>query len=126
MMIQPTLIFYLGGQHGNDSWRLEFLKFVMDSKAICVTDVDWQLAKQKWPLCTKDMMHVALSAGNFKKETGLPLLERIAKNFHTLKSKLPVELWLACRDEIVQVFEEFRGVKTISQKTQLKLLQESK
>jgi hypothetical protein len=53
----------------------------------------------------------------FHKETGLPLHERIAKNFHIIKSKANSG-WLACRDEIVEVFEEFRGVKTISQKTQ--------
>jgi hypothetical protein len=125
-VIQPTLIFYLGGQHGNDSWRLEFLKFVMDSKAIGATDIDWQLAKKKWPLCTKGMMQTALTVGTFQKETGLPLHKRIAKNFHTFKSKASTPSWLACRDEIVEVFEEFRGVKTISQKTRLKLLQKSK
>jgi hypothetical protein len=125
-IIQPTLIFYLGGQHGNDSWKREFLKFVMDSKAIGSTDIDWQLAKEKWPLCNHDMMQKALTSSTFQKETGLPLHERIAKNFHTIKSKASTTGWLACRDELVEVFEEFRGVKTISQKTQLKLLQESK
>jgi hypothetical protein len=124
-VIQPTLIFYLGGQHGNNSWKREFLKFVMDSKAITVTDIDWHLVNEKWPLCTRDMMQKALTSGVFHKETGLPLHERIAKNFHIIKSKANAG-WLACRDEIVEVFEEFRGVKTISQKTQVKLLQESK
>jgi hypothetical protein len=124
VIIQPTLIFYLGGQHGNDSWKCEFLKFVIDSKAISATDIDWHLAKEKWPLCTKDMMQMALT--NYaRKETGLPLHENIAKNFHNIKSKAITTSWLAQRDEIVEVFEEFRGMKTISEKTQLKLLQES-
>jgi hypothetical protein len=124
--IQPTLIFYLGGQHGSDSWKREFLTFVMNLKAICVTDIDWHLAKAKWPLCTKDMMSNSLTVHAFNKERGLPLHERIAKNLHNIKSKASTTPWLACRDEIVEIFEEFRGVKAISQKTQLKLLQESK
>jgi hypothetical protein len=124
-IIQPRLIFYLGGQHGNDSWRQEFLKFVMESKAIGATDIDWQMAKEKWPLCTKEMMNQSLSCSTFQKETGLPLHERIAKNFHKINSKAKNTGWLACRDEIVEVFEDLRGGKTISEKTQLKLLQES-
>jgi hypothetical protein len=123
--IQPTLIFYLGGQHGNDSWKREFLKFVMDSKAISASDIDWHLAKEKWPLCTKDMMQAALTGSTFQKGTTTPLHERIAKNFHTIKSKASTTGWLACRDELVEVFEELRGVKKISQKTWLKLLQKS-
>jgi hypothetical protein len=121
-IIQPTLIFYLGGQHGNDSWKREFLKFVMDSKAKNQIDIDWHLAKEKWPLCTKEMMNASLT---FPNETGLPLHEKIAKNFHTFQSNSSSTSWLACRDEIVELFEEFRGVKTISEKTQLKLLQKS-
>jgi hypothetical protein len=104
IIIQPTLIFYLGGQHGNDSWKREFLKFVMDSKAIGSTDIDWQLAKEKWPLCTKDMMQKALTGGTFHKETGFPLHERIAKNFHTIKSKASGPGWLACRDISLKVW----------------------
>jgi hypothetical protein len=124
-VIQPTLIFYLGGQHGNDSWELEFLKFVMDSKANCASDVDWHLAKEKWPLCTKEMMNMILSnvANNYvNKETGLPLHERISKNFHKINSKVRTTGWLARRDELIEVFEEFREVTTISEKTRLKLL----
>jgi hypothetical protein len=64
-VIQPTVIFYLGGQHGNNSWKREFLKFVMDSKAITVTDIDWHLVNEKWPLCTRDMMQKALTSGVF-------------------------------------------------------------
>jgi hypothetical protein len=123
-VIQPTLIFYLGGQHGSDSWKREFLKFVMDSKAISASDIDWHLAKEKWPLCTRDLMKRSLVGSSFTKETGLPLHERISKNFHTIKSKASPKSWFACRDEIVELFEEYRGVKTLSEKTRLKLLQE--
>jgi hypothetical protein len=65
-VIQPTLIFYLGGQHGNDSWKCDFLKFVMDSKAMVASDIDWHLAKEKWPLCTRDMMTQAYQIINLK------------------------------------------------------------
>jgi hypothetical protein len=124
--IQPTLIFYLGGQHGNESWKREFLKFVMDSKVNSAADIDWNLAKEKWPLCTRDLMNRALVCSSIQKENnGLPLHERIAKNFHKVKSNASTTSWLACRDDIVELFEEFRGVKTISKKTRLKLLQES-
>ena len=79
--VEPTILAHLCGMT-KFQWKRNFFQFVVDSKALGVGDINWKLACEKWPFCTKgSLFNSLLSCYAMKK--GLPLykiLEPQVKN----------------------------------------------
>ena len=81
--IEPTILAHLYGMIKFD-WKKDFFQFVVDSKALGVGDINWKVACEKWPFCTKGTLFNSL-LGSYAKGKGIPLyqiLEPLVKDAH--------------------------------------------
>jgi hypothetical protein len=119
--IKPCLLAHLHGRIEYDS--IDFLKFVMNSKAISISNIDWSLLIEKFPFCSKSKVTRILQCRIFREDHGLPLFERISKNIHRYKSVSSKSSAEKRKQDLLEVFDDFRGVTPMSATTRLKLSQ---
>jgi hypothetical protein len=118
--IKPCLLAHLHGRIENDS--LDILKYLMNSKAISISNIDWSSVIENFPYCSRQAITNMLRSGMFTRDHGLPLFERISKNIHKYKSGSTPSAEKRKQD-LLEVFDDFRGVTPMSTTTRLKLSQ---
>jgi predicted transcriptional regulator len=121
--IKPTIVAYLNGKLNDQTWQKDFVQFVIDRKAVSSLDIPWDLVLVKWPHCTRYLMSKFLTTKTFDCNKALPLFERLRNNIHKLDGRSAVrqEFWQLHKQALVDVFEDFRGVKPMSEQTRQKL-----
>merc|ERR1712051_1136293 len=87
-------------------WKKNFLQFIVDSKIVSVTNIDWNVVLEKWPFCTKVLLTRFVSC--FSKthgNKGVPLYKNIAENLHRQAGHEKIEIPQAKLD-IIDAFEK--------------------
>ena len=97
--IQPTILAHLCGM-SQFQWKKDFFQYVMDSKALSVSDINWAEACEKWPFCTEHSMHMASVMVK-----GQPLLKSIIPK---LKSAKFPDSYFQRRIALIEAFEDLK------------------
>ena len=87
--ICPTLLAHLYGALGKP-WKKDFFKFVIESKAISVSEIDWKEVEKRWPYLFRP--NVVTVIGKFvsnKANYGFALWETLEKHTPYYEEKEP-------------------------------------
>ena len=91
----------------NLHWRKNFFKFIIENRYISVTDIDWNVVKEKWPSISK--RNLSVTTDHFVRKhgkKGLPLHQNISENLHHMRDcKKASQIKLDLIDE----FEKLRN-----------------
>ena len=110
--IQPTIYAYLC--HKTEfQWKKDLFQFVVDSRALSISDVDWKEALRRWPYCTRKVLQHNLSNpyGNRGRQhlvTKIPLYKVIEPLLKTKGAEFG-QAYFDRRRPLIEAFEKWRS-----------------
>jgi hypothetical protein len=104
--IYPTILSYLSGTM-NLQWKKEFFQFIIDNKYVSVSDIDQNIAKEKWPSVpfnklTRNAKQFSSNHGNNR----TPLYQNIAENLYVMRENRKVP---QAKLDLIDAFEKLRN-----------------
>ena len=103
--IYPTILAYLSGTM-NLQWKKDFFQFIIDNKFVSVTDIDQNIAKEKWPSIPFNKLTKTAKGFSQHGNNGIPLYQNIAKNLHIMREKMKVP---QAKLDLIDAFEKVRN-----------------